>query len=200
MEETEIGEVGTDKVGEGVHEKAREEAHQKPWLRGLALSTAVFAVLAAIASLRSGQFANDSLLRMNEATLKQAQASDQWAYYQAEGIKGVTHEAESNILASAHAPDDLVQKERDQIAHYKARQDELGREARALEQEQQNLQKESSEDLERHHRFAYAVTILQVAIGLSAIAALLEQRRVWWLALLAGAVGAVMFAIGFLRG
>jgi len=47
MEETEIGEVGVDKQAEAAHEKAQEEKHRAPWLRGLALSSACFAVIAA---------------------------------------------------------------------------------------------------------------------------------------------------------
>src|SRR5258708_12666895 len=118
MEETEIGEVGVDKLHEQAHEKAREEKHRAPWLRWLALSTALFAVLAAIASLKSGQLANESLLRMNEATLKQAQASDAWSYYQAKGIKQVTREAEGDMLSASRAPADAITKAYAKSARY----------------------------------------------------------------------------------
>ena len=76
MEEVEIPEVGVDKQAEAAHEKAQEEKHRVPWLRGLAVSSACFAVIAAIASLKSGRCANEALLRQSKAT-------DQWAYYQA---------------------------------------------------------------------------------------------------------------------
>src|SRR5216684_6910144 len=104
MEEAEIGEVGVDKLHEQAHEKAKEKKDRAPWLQWLALSTALFAVLAAIASLKSGQLANESLLRMNEATLKQAQASDAWSYYQAKGVKQVTRESELDVLSASRAP------------------------------------------------------------------------------------------------
>src|SRR5258707_10864032 len=112
MEEIEIGEVGVDKLHEQAHEKAREGKHRAPWLQWLALSTALFAVLAAIASLKSGQLANESLLRMNEATLKQAQASDAWSYYQAKGIKQVTRDAEAEVLTVSRAPEEVIAKVR----------------------------------------------------------------------------------------
>ena len=105
MEESEISEVGVDKLDEHTHEKAKETRHRIPWLQWLALSTALFAVLAAIASLKSGQLANESLLLMNEATLKQAQASDSWSYYQAKGIKQVIREAELDNFAGHPSPD-----------------------------------------------------------------------------------------------
>jgi hypothetical protein len=198
MEEAEIGEVGTDKVAEGVHEKAKEHGLHSPWVRWLALSTAIFAVMAAIASLESGQFANESLLHMNEATLKQAKASDAWAYYQAKGIKQYARDSQASILASTHAPEDQVKQSRDEAARLKSEQDEIQKEAQGLEREQAELQEESRRDLKHHHTFAYAVTTLQVAIGLSAVAALVERRGVWFLALVAGAGGIVLFILGFL--
>src|ERR1700730_17743923 len=193
MEETEIGEVGVDKLHERVHEKAREEKHRAPWLQWLALSTALFAVLAAIASLKSGQLANESLLRMNEATLKQAQASDAWSYYQAKGIKQITREAEADILSVSRAPADVISKIQNDADRYKSEQEDIQAEARRLQQEQKELEEKSRQDLKRHHRFAYAVTMLQVAIGLSAIAALLERRGLWFIALVGGIAGVGLF-------
>ncbi len=198
MEEAEIGEVGIDKVNEAAHEKAKESKGRAPWLRWLALSTALFAVVAAIASLKSGQLANESLLRMNEATLKQAQASDSWSYYQAKGIKQATREAEAELLSASHAGAETIQKARDNAERYKSEQEEIQKEARRLEQEQRALEEQSRRDLERHHRFAYAVTMLQVAIGLSAIAALIEQHTIWIFALVGGVAGIALFVYGLL--
>jgi hypothetical protein len=197
VEETEIGEVGIDKLHERAHEKAKEGKHRAPWLQWLALSTALFAVLAAIASLKSGQLANESLLRMNEATLKQAQASDAWSYYQAKGTKEVTREAEADILGASHASADAITKARTEADRYKSEQEDIQKEARRLEQEQKQLADKSRQDLERHHRFAYAVTVLQVAIGLSAIAALIERRGIWFIALVGGMAGVGLLIYSF---
>src|SRR5262249_54105425 len=119
MEEAEIGEVGVDKLHEQTHEKAKEHRGRAPWLQWLALSTALFAVLAAIASLKSGQLANESLLLMNEATLRQAQASDSWSYYQAKGIKEVIREAQLDISAD-HSSSDAATKARAEAERYKS--------------------------------------------------------------------------------
>jgi len=196
MEETEIGEVGVDKVSERVHEKAREEGARVPWLRGLALSTALFAVMAAIASLEAGRYASDALLLMNEATLKQAQAADAWAYYQAKGIKQVTRDAESTILNVLNVPADLVGSIREDSQRYAAEQEESKRQATKLEEEQREREQSSHASLERHHTFAYAVTILQVAIGLSAIAALIERRWIWIIACVCGTAGIAFVVAG----
>ena len=51
--------------------------------------------------------------------------------------------------------------------------------------------------LARHHRFAQAVALFQVAIALGAVAALTSLRLVWVGSLLIGAVGLVLFALPF---
>ena len=63
--------------------EAAEEQKEK-WTLYVALSTAIIAVLAAIAGLYGNHHAN-------EAMLDQIASSDKWAYYQAKGIKGRDH-------------------------------------------------------------------------------------------------------------
>src|SRR4029434_11020459 len=67
---------------EHLHEQVKERAEHggAPWISWVALSTAILAVLAAIAGLLSGEHAN-------EAMMNQIEASDQWNYYQAKSIK-----------------------------------------------------------------------------------------------------------------
>jgi hypothetical protein len=184
MEETEIGEVGVDKQAEAAHDKALEGKHRAPWLRGLAVSSACFAVIAAIASLKSGHSAN-------EALLKQSQATDQWAYYQAKGNKAATRTAEADILTELRADGARVATLRADVDKYTHEQDEIRAEA-------QGLEKESKAELTRHEWFASTVTLLQVAIGLSAIGALVESRKVWLASLVAGGLAAAVFFVRWL--
>jgi Domain of unknown function (DUF4337) len=184
MEETEIGEVGVDKQAEAAHEKAQEEKHRAPWLRYLAVSSACFAVIAAVASLKSGHAAN-------EALLKQSQATDQWAYFQAKGNKGATRTAEADILAELHADPARVAALRGDVDKYAKEQDEIRAEA-------QSLEKESKAELALHEWFASTVTLLQISIGLSAIGALIESRKVWLASLAAGGVATAIFVVRWL--
>lgn len=192
-EESEIGEVGVDKVGEQATEHAREHGARTPWMRWLGLTTAIFAVFAAIASLKAGHFANEALLHSTAAAMKQAQASDSWAYYQAKGNKSVTRSSTAEVLAAVHAGDEEVARARAEAEKYKKEQDEIQVEAKALDEERKKLEAESSDDLRRHQSFAYSVTALQVGIGLSAVAALIGRRRVWLFALLVGVAGLLLF-------
>jgi len=198
MKKRETREAGVDKSHETGGETLRAENQRDAWLQWLALATALFAVLAAIASLKSGQVANASLLRMNEATLKQAQASDAWSYFQAKGIKQITREAEEDVLSVSHAPDDLIAKAHAEADRYKSEQEDIEKEARRLEQEQRDLVVQSRQDLGRLHRLFYSITMLQIAIGLSAIAALIARRGIWFVALAGGLAGIGLLLYSFL--
>src|SRR5205085_454191 len=57
-----------------------DAAHKRHWLDHAARTTAVLAVLAAISS---GQYAN----QFSRTILAQAEASDQWSYFQTKSIK-----------------------------------------------------------------------------------------------------------------
>ena len=186
MEEVEIPEVGVDKQAEAAHEKAQEERHRVPWLRGLAVSSACFAVIAAIASLKSGRCANEALLRQSKAT-------DQWAYYQAKGNKAATRSAEAEILTELHV-------DAARVAAIRAEVDKYSREQEEIRAEAQRLERESKEELARHEWFAGTVTLLQVAIGLSAIGALIESRKIWLASLVAGGVAAAVFFARWFAG
>ncbi len=72
-------EVETEKLHEAIHE-AFEREGGGGFLRQIALTTAILAALASVASLRAGATVNEALVLKTEATRLQAEASDQWAY------------------------------------------------------------------------------------------------------------------------
>jgi hypothetical protein len=176
-------------------EHAEHARGQIPWVTWLSLSTAIVAVLAAIAALESGSFANDAILAKNEAVLHQSKADDAWAYYQAKGIEATVYGTQAEL-----AP-------RPELAALWRSNAERERRERADRrndaEEQEKVVAEQSEKAERslhvHHQFAKSVTIFQVAIALSAIAALTRRRFMWWVSLGIGAVGAVFLVLGFVR-
>src|ERR1700724_3608302 len=84
-------ELDTDRLRESI-----EEPPSGTLLRNIALTTAVLAAVGAIASLRAGGTVNEALVLKTEAARLQSEASDQWAYYQAKGIK-------ANVQAASRA-------------------------------------------------------------------------------------------------
>ena len=182
---------------ERLHEEIRDEWERSggPLLRRIALSTALLAAFAAVAALEAGASANEALIRKTEATGLQAQASDLWAYFQAKEIKGAIAGSSRSAFQAAgkDAPPDLAEKEK----RYASESAAIGEKARALERERDARSAESDHLLHRHHGFAQAVALFQVAIALGAIAALTRSRPVWWGSLLLGVAAVGLLAVTF---
>ena len=191
-------EVETEQLHEAIHEELEREEGSR-LIRGIALTTALLAALAAIASLRAGATVNEALRLETAATRLQAQASDQWAYYQAKGIKGNLYEVEAmrlrrelELAPKAAVPTlekSLADVEK-KVAKYDGEKADIQKEARRFEDAKADAQKHGA-------AFGLAVIFLQIAILLSSIAALLKQKPVYYLGLLVGAVGIVYFVNGF---
>ena len=191
-------EIDTDKLREAIDEEIEREGKGSARLvRWIALTTAILAALAAIASLEAGATVNEALVLKTESTRLQAQASDQWAYYQAKGIKADVMQASSSAFAAAgKTPPATIAS---QTARYTAQQDTIREEAKKLEGERDEKSKEADELLERHHHYAGAVALFQVAIALGAIAALTRVRAVWIGSLLVGGGGIVLGLLAVLH-
>ena len=164
---------------EHLHEHTQHAAeHGGPsWISGVALSTAILAVLAAIAGLLSGA-------RVNEAMMSQIEASDQWAYYQAKSIKASVLDAKI-ALSSAPNESDHTKFER-----YEKEQEEIKSEA-------EHKQAEAKSNFHQHEVFARGVTMFQIAIAIAAISALTKKRRFWLVSLLFGVAGCIFLVLGF---
>jgi hypothetical protein len=189
-------EIDTDKLRETIDEEI--ERSGSSMLRWVSLSTALLAAVAAVASLRAGDTVNEALALKSDATRIQAQASDQWAFYQAKGIKAAVARASATTWKAAGrpVPADLEQT----AARYDSEQKEIQAKATELEGERDAKEREAAVLLEKHHHFAAAVAFFQVAIALGAVAALTRQRLVWYASLALGATGLVMFAIPLAGG
>ncbi len=168
MEEIEIP---TEHLHEAIHEHAEHasERKEKEWSMLVAISTAIMAVFAAISGLMAGD-------HVNEAMIQQIKASDQWAYYQAKGIKAEIKNFEKDSAA---------------VARYKAEQEEISKKASGFTEE-------SEQHLKKHVQLSRAVTLFQVSIAISAISILSKKRFLWFTALAITVAGIVFFIAGLL--
>jgi Domain of unknown function (DUF4337) len=198
--------IDTDRQQEQIEEKRRElsggeerrvEARRPYWLDALAVSTAIFAVFAAIAALESGNYANEALYKANQAVLQQTQAVDTWNQYQAESVKKYQQQGLVTLLSHGGGTAEEIQAARDEADRRQQMENALQPEAQRLTDETAALNRESEEQLSHHHRFAISVTLFQVAIGLGAVAALLRMPIVWWVSLAAGVLGFLSLINGF---
>lgn len=184
-------EVDTDKLREAIHEEFEHEGGRL--VKAIALSTSLLAAFAAVAALQAGATVNEALALKTEATGLQAQASDQWAFYQAKGIKQAVAEASESAYRAIAKDPPATYAEREQ--RYAKEQAEIKEKALEKERERDEKAREADHLLHRHHGFANAVALFQVSIALGAMAALTRMRSVWWGSLAVGAVGIVFFAI-----
>jgi lipopolysaccharide export LptBFGC system permease protein LptF len=174
----EAPEVPIEQVGEEIHERSHG---QRGWIMGVALSTSLLAVLAAIASLLAGHYAN-------EGVLEQLEASNQWSFYQSKSVKENLLHTKGDILEALGkvAPE----KDLEKLSDYRREQEEIRLEAG-------RLAKESKHHMRLHARLARSVTLFQIAIGVSAIAVLTRRKRFWLLGLGFGMGGFVLLVTAF---
>jgi hypothetical protein len=154
---------------------------------GVALTAAFLAVLAAITALLAEHHAN-------EAMIKQIQASDKWAHYQAKGIKGSVMAAKAELIEALKA--DLTPANRQKLDEYHGEQKRYKEEQKEIHGEATELQEESRLHLHAHTPLAFAVTMFQVAIAIGAISVLTKRKVFWYVAIGFGVVGAVLLLLG----
>lgn len=169
-------EVPLEQTQEHIQHAAHHSEHNQGMMTIAALLSAFLAVAAAITALFAGHWAN-------EAMIEQIKASDQWAYYQAKGIKSAIAQMQNDVKAS----ESLQEK----IKTYKEEQEQIKEKATELENE-------SHGHLHGHEGLAAAVTIFQVSIALTAIAVLTKKRNFLFMSGAMGIVGIIWAVKTFL--
>jgi len=174
-------EVPVEASQEHIHHGAQHSGQR--WVSQVALSSAIFAVLAAVAALSAGGHSN-------EAVLEQIDAANKWAYFQSKGIKQDILNSKLEMLASLDKP--ISDKDRERASKLDGDKEKAMEEAHKLEEE-------SKTHLKIHEMLARAVTFFQVTIAVGAVSVLTKRRRFFFVSLCFGAVGLVFFAMGFLQ-
>ena len=171
-----------------------EAAHKRHWIDHAARTTAVLAVLAAVSS---GQYAN----QFSRTILAQAEASDQWSYYQAKSIKRhlVTSQTEllsALALSRPEAAQQINKLQADDIEASKKYDRELA---------EAKTKAESIEANKRLHEkqgnwFQGAFIVLQAGVVLCTIASSSKRKELWVVAILLGLAGVAVVGYGFVIG
>jgi len=163
---------------EHLHEQLEHEAHssQERWIMMVALTAALLSVLAAISALFAGHYAN-------EAMLEQIQASDQWSFYQAKGIKSSVLDSKMELLKQMGKETD--EKDVKNSERYKEEQQEIKKVAT-------EKQEGSGRHLVQHNALSKGVTLFQIAIAICAISALTRRKWLWYGSIALGIAGIVL--------
>ncbi|EEF57014.1 DUF4337 domain-containing protein [Pedosphaera parvula] len=173
-------EVPTEHLHEEMHHEAEHSGRR--WILGVALSSALLASLAAVASLSAGHYAN-------EAMISQIESANQWSYFQSKSIKEAQLNSKMEILAALGKP--TSDGDKTKVGEYKADKESIQTKAEALE-------KEAKHFLRTHQFLARSVTMFQVAIAIGAISVLTKKRKFWWVSLGFGVVGLCFLAQSWL--
>jgi hypothetical protein len=180
---------------QGPHEHEAEHRAQQgdPFAGRLAVMTAIFATVGALFGYMAGATQNEALLFKNEAAIRRTEASDQWNFYQAKSSKQNLAELGATLAGGEQQARYAKEAER-----YKAEKEAIMPEAKKLEQQSKEAEEKSEASMHVHHRWAQALTLIQIAIALAAITILTRNSRLQFMAygVAAGAlvIGALAFA------
>jgi hypothetical protein len=173
---------------EKIHEQSNEHAHhimqegKEKWVVFVALSTALIAVMAAITGLLAGAHADDAML-------SQIHASDQWAFYQAKGIK-------SDVLASSNKI--LVAIGKQPVDEDAAKIKENKKQQVDIKEKAEEFQKESEMHTVKHSVFARGVTLFQISIAIGAISIIVKKKSLWLVSMGFACIGIFFLLQGLL--
>lgn len=170
-------EVPTEHLHEQLEHSVEEGREQ--WIMKVALTAALLSVLAAISALFAGHYAN-------EAMIEQIQASDQWSFYQAKGIKAAV--LESRIVMTRELGKEANDKDIKDSQRYKSEQEEIKKAAT-------EKQEGSEQHLVRHNALSKGVTFFQIAIAICAISALTRRKWLWYGSMILGLAGVILVGI-----
>ena len=164
----------------GPHEELADRTGEEARGKGdvfssrLAVVTAVLATIGALFSYQVGATQNEAAMDKNNAAIQKTEAANQWNYYQAKSNK-------QNLAELAIAlPGVNAAKYRRDSARYDMEKAVIKQGAERLEAAATRWEEASEALMHQHHRWAMAMTALQIAIALAAITLLTRQRWLQW--------------------
>jgi hypothetical protein len=171
----------------------KEKEQREAWTKYTAISLVFIAVLAAVATQWSGKYSGQVLVQLNNSTFNQAQASDQWSFYQAKSIKQNLYEAIREVApkttaGNGAAADPGADAFNAKIAKYEAEKKKIMDDAKALEEKRDTARISADRASTLGGRMGGAISIFQIAIALGSICLVTKKRPLWYLSLVLAAV------------
>jgi Domain of unknown function (DUF4337) len=175
----------------GPHDHEVEHAGHSgdPFSGRIAVMTAILATIGALFGYMAGATQNDALLFKNEAAIKKTEASDQWNFYQAKSSKQNLAELGTTLTNGEQQAKYAADVER-----YKKEKEAIMVDAKKLEDAGKEAEAKSEASMHTHHRWAQAMTLIQIAIALAAIT-ILTRRAAMGIGALAVACGSIALGV-----
>lgn len=153
----------------------------------IAVTTAILSTVGALFGYQGGATQNNAMMYKNEAAIKKTEASNRWAQYQSKSNK--QNLAELSVVVTSG---ETSEKYKEEVARYKKEKEEIRKEAEAMDKESAAFDAKSEQEVHLHHRWAQAMTAVQIAISLAAITLLTRKKWMQGLAYGMAAIGLVL--------
>ncbi len=170
-----------------LHEGHHEQGDH-PLILPVSITISIMAVLVAGVALLGHRAHTEELLR-------QSQAADRWAQYQAKSVR--LHETQGfsdvvNIVASLDKEKEEALREKyiKQVEHYESDKEDVSKEAKDLEADR-NLA------ARRADRYDGGEALLEIGLVICSITLLTKRKGFWFGGMSIGAVGVVLAVTGF---
>ncbi len=184
------------------HLAQKEKEKRDAWTKYVSLSMICLAVLAAIATQRGAGYSSATMKQLNEATFNQAEASDQWAYYQAKGIKQSIYELERDRATSGSVALEpkVLAAITAKIDRYDAEKKEITKTAKDFETKRDAARELSVYSADRGREMGLSTTFFQIAIALGGVCLVVKKRWLWYVSMGVGLLATLqMFKVFMLK-
>jgi uncharacterized membrane protein YoaK (UPF0700 family) len=157
----------------------KEKERREAWTKYVSLTVVIIAVIAAVATQFAGKYSS-------RTQMSQAQASDQWAFYEAKSIKQHLDEATLTQLTRSGNTNDAdlageIKKLRDALGRYDKEKADIKEKAEGLERVRNNASK-------RGGKMGLAISYFTVAIATASICLVTKKKPLWFVAMILAAV------------
>jgi hypothetical protein len=162
------------------------------WMKGVAITTTILAVLTAIASSRTAYC-------VAQAQLFTALEGSKWSYYQAKSIKQNLAETQKKsfdvTVLGATTPDERALLEKyikeydENIGRYEKEKNEIKAEAEDVGSRNRLIDRQG-------RQYSMSVVFFQIGIMLSSVSALLKRKEMWVIGIIFGLIASVFLANG----
>ena len=173
-----------------------EERRGKAFTRRVALTTAIYAVVLAIASLGGNNATKEMLLA-------QQQASDLWAFYQAKAIREHQYRAQKQRLEVDLAERGPAMKPEGRkkfealMTNFAEEEKRYNAEKKEIEKDAKKLEHERDVNRTKDPYFDFGEALLQIAIVMSSISILSTSRSTFIFSLLLAVIGVLLTLNGY---
>jgi hypothetical protein len=156
----------------------KEKERREAWTRYVSLTVVLIAVVASIAAQWGGKFSS-------MGQMSQAQASDQWNFYEAQSIKRHMFELTRDQVVKSGTDPEAVKQQKAfdaKIADYNDKMAKIKSEAERLEKKRDYAGKVGG-------RLGLAISLLTISIATASMCLLTKKKPLWIFAIVVACIG-----------